>query len=154
MVDVLHHVPDPAVFLGEAGRCVRPGGGCLMIEPWNTPWARWVYRHLHHEPFEPDEGWTIAPTGPLSGANGALPWILFERDRDVFRARFPEWRVARIDPLMPLVYLASGGVSLRSLVPAWTFSVMRGLERSVPGFERAAGMFAFIALERLVSPMR
>lgn len=154
MVDVLHHVPDPAAFLREASRCVRPAGACLMIEPWNTPWARWVYRHLHHEPFEPDGGWTIPSSGPLSGANGALPWILFERDREVFHERFPEWRIARIRPLMPLVYLASGGVSMRSLLPSWVFRALRGVERSVPGFERAAGMFAFVALERLAPDSR
>jgi len=149
LVDVLHHIPEPAAFLREARRCVRPGGACLMIEPWNTVWARWVYRHLHHEPFEPQGGWTIPSSGPLSGANGALPWILFERDRDIFREQFPEWRIAGIRPLMPIVYLASGGVSMRSLLPSWAYRVLRGAERLVPGLDRTAGMFAFIALERI-----
>lgn len=150
LVDVLHHVPEPATFLSEAGRCVRPGGACLMIEPWNTGWARWVYRHLHHEPFEPEGGWTIPSSGPLSGANGALPWILFERDRDLFRERFPEWRISRIRPFMPFVYLASGGVSMRSLLPPQAYMLLRGIERIVPGLDRMAGMFAFILLERVV----
>jgi hypothetical protein len=119
-----------------------------MVEPWNTAWGRLVYRRLHHEPFDPAAGWTVAPSGPLTGANGALPWILFERDRERFRRRFPEWRILRADPLMPLAYLLSGGVSLRSLAPGWAYACVRGLERSVPGLERAAGMFASIALER------
>ena len=153
MVDVLHHVPEPAVFLREASRCVRPGGACLMIEPWNTGWARWVYRHLHHEPFEPNGGWTIPSSGPLSGANGALPWILFERDRNIFREQFPEWRISSIRALMPFVYLASGGVATRSLLPSWAYKVLRGVEQFFPGFDRVAGMFAFIALER-ASPGR
>jgi len=154
MVDVLHHVTDPAAFLREAARCVRPGGACLMIEPWNTSWARWVYRHLHHEPFEPEGGWNIPESGPLSGANGALPWIVFERDRAIFRQRFPEWRVPRIVPLMPFVYLASGGVSRRSLLPHWAYKVIRGVEQRVPGLDRMAGMFALIALHKTSLPQQ
>lgn len=149
MVDVLHHIPEPALLFAEAARCVRSGGRCLLIEPWNTPWGRWVYQHLHHEPFDPDGGWTIAATGPLSGANGALPWILLERDRDQFVGRFPEWRISRVTPMMPLAYLLSGGVSLRSLLPGWAFGPVRGLEGLLPGGERASGMFAFIVLERV-----
>ena len=84
-------------------------------------------------------------------ANGALPWILFERDRGIFREQFPEWRIARIEPLMPFVYLASGGVSMRSLMPGWAYRAIRGFEEFVPGLDEAAGMFALIALER-VSP--
>ncbi|MBE0558464.1 MAG: methyltransferase type 11, partial [Proteobacteria bacterium] len=122
---------------------------CLLIEPWNTPWARWVYRHLHHEPFDPDGGWGISSTGPLSGANGALPWILIERDRSLFCRQFPEWRISSAVPMMPLVYLLSGGVSLRSLMPVWAYQWIRRMERSIAGMERKCGMFAFIVLERV-----
>ena len=149
MVDVLHHIPEPALFFAESARCVRRGGRCLLIEPWNTPWGRWVFQHLHHEPFDPAGGWTIASTGPLSGANGALPWIILQRDRDRFSQRFPEWRISRVTPLMPLAYLLSGGVSLRSLLPGWAFGCVRGLEGLLPCVEAASGMFAFIVLERV-----
>ena len=73
MVDVLHHIPDVSLFFQEASRCVKAGGLVVMIEPWHTPWSRWVYQNLHHEPFEPTSDWTIPASGPLSGANGALP---------------------------------------------------------------------------------
>ena len=149
MVDVLHHIPEPALFFGGAARCMARGGRCLFIEPWNTPWARWVYQHLHHEPFNPDGGWGIPSAGPLSGANGALPWIIVKRDCDLFCKRFPEWRISRVTPMMPFVYLLSGGVSLRSLMPAWTYPWIRRWEGSVAGMERKCGMFAFIILERL-----
>ena len=149
MVDVLHHIPEPVLFFSEAARCIASGGRCLLIEPWNTPWARWVYQHLHHEPFNPDCGWEIASTGHVSGANGALPWIIVERDCDLFCQRFPEWRISFVAPMMPFVYLLSGGVSLRSLMPAWTYRWIRRIEGSVAGMERRCGMFAFIILERL-----
>jgi SAM-dependent methyltransferase len=149
MVDVLHHIPEPALFFHQAAKCVRSGGRCLMIEPWNTPWGAWVFQHLHHEPFNPGGGWTIPPTGPLSGANGALPWILFERDRALFGEKFPQWRVASIQPMMPLAYLLSGGVSMRSLMPSWSYQWVRSMEKLIPGLDGKCGMFAFIVLDRL-----
>ena len=82
MTDVLHHLPRPRLFFGEATRCVRPGGVVAMIEPWVSSWSRFVYSRLHHEPFQPEtSSWELPTSGPLSGANDALPWIIFVRDR-------------------------------------------------------------------------
>jgi SAM-dependent methyltransferase len=146
MTDVLHHIPDVALFFHEATRCIKPGGRILMIEPWNTPWSRWVYQRLHSEPFEPEAGWTIPDTGPLSGANGALPWILFERDRERFRTEFPEWRIDSIELLMPFSYLLSGGVSMRALLPGWAYRPIRWIESK--SNQRRWAMFALIQLTR------
>ena len=148
MVDVFHHIPKPTLFIEEACRCLRKGGRCLCIEPWNTPWGQWVYRHLHHEPFHPDGGWSIESDGPLSGANGALPWIMLERDRSRFEKQFPRLRIMEITPMMPWSYLFSGGVSMRSFMPGWSYRWIRTLERLVAGIESLNGMFAFIILER------
>ena len=146
MTDVFHHIPDVSSFLREAGRCVRPGGHLTMIEPWRTRWSEWVYSNLHSEPFEPDAGWEIPHAGPLSGANGALPWIVFERDRNRFEREFPEWRLSKIEPLMPFSYLVSGGVSLRALAPGWTYPLWRWFE-SLFRDDRWA-MFALITVRR------
>jgi len=146
MTDVLHHIPDVARFFQEASRCVKPDGRVLMIEPWNTRWSSWVYRRLHSEPFEPDGDWTIPSTGPLSGANGALPWILFERDRKRFEREFPEWSIESIDLLMPFSYLLSGGVSLRAFVPGWTYRPIRWTESRLNQSRWA--MFALIKLRK------
>ena len=146
MTDVFHHIPDVGAFLGEAARCVRSGGHITMVEPWRTPWSEWVYRNLHSEPFEPDAEWDLPANGPLSGANGALPWIVFQRDRPRFLAEFPQWRVTVVEPLMPFSYLLSGGVSLRALAPSWSYRLCRAIEDCFKS-ERWA-MFAVIDLER------
>ena len=86
-----------------------------MVEPWVSRWSKLIYTHLHHEPFRTESPeWSFPSAGPLSGANGALPWIVFERDRPEFCRSFPQWHLQRIVPIMPLRYLLSGGVSLRS----------------------------------------
>ena len=118
-----------------------------MIEPWRTPWSEWVYTHLHSEPFSPESGWKIPSTGPLSGANGALPWIVFQRDKASFEAQHPLWRIKNIEPLMPCSYILSGGVSMRSLMPGWMYRPIRVLERAL--LQRRWAMFALIELERL-----
>jgi SAM-dependent methyltransferase len=147
MTDVLHHIPDVRRFFNEATRCVRAGGAIIMIEPWVTSWSRLIYSRFHHEPFEPQaRQWDFPTTGPLSGANGALPWILFVRDREPFGHDFPEWEIKSIKPMMPFRYLVSGGFSMRSLVPNWSFGVWHFLEKLLaPGMDFWA-MFARIVL--------
>jgi len=147
MTDVFHHIPNVSRFLSEATRCVRLRGKIVMIEPWRTTWSEWVYTHLHSEPFSPNGGWEIPGKGPLSGANGALPWIVFQRDRVMFEARYPQWRILKIEPIMPVAYLLSGGVSMRSLMPGWMYRPIRVLEKLF-GQKRWA-MFALIELERM-----
>jgi SAM-dependent methyltransferase len=148
MTNVFHHISDIALFLQESARCLRPGGRMIMIEPWRTPWSEWVYHRLHDEPFLPDaKEWALpSGKGPLSIANGALPWIVFERDRYVFEKEYCHLRINRIEPLMPVAYLLSGGVSLRSILPGFMYCAVRSLERLVG--ERAFAMFAIIELER------
>jgi hypothetical protein len=88
--------------------------------------------------------WQFPESGPLSGANGALPWIIFGRDRDLFSKKHPEWHIEGICQLMPFVYLLSGGVSMRNLLPGWIFGLVRSVERR--SFEKIWGMFAKIVL--------
>ena len=104
---------------------------------------------LHHEPFVASaKGWSFASGGPLSGANGALPWIVFERDRSIFENEFPEFEIERVDPFLPLRYLLSGGVGMRSLMPGFTHSFWAKVERLLSPFKSQLGMFALVVLRR------
>jgi SAM-dependent methyltransferase len=150
MIDVLHHLGRPRTFLREATRCVKPSGRMVMIEPWVTNWSRIVYSRLHHEPFDPESReWEFPAGGPLSGANGALPWILFQRDRLQFTAEFPQWQIKSIEPQMPISYILSGGVSLRGFAPAKAFTSVRRLEERLEPWMDKLAMFAQITLEHL-----
>ena len=134
MTDVFHHLPKPRLFLAEAARCLCHGGVVAMVEPWTTSWSTFVYSKFHHEPFQPDVlKWEFESNGPLSGANGALPWIVFHRDRKQFESEFPQLHIRSIEPMMPLRYLLSGGVSLISLQPWWTFRIRVSLRACLHG---------------------
>lgn len=150
MSDVMHHLPRPRMFFEEAARCVHPGGVISMIEPWVTPWSKFIYTYLHHEPFDPlARDWSFPASGPLSGANGALPWILFGRDRQQFQREFPMWQILEIHPMMPILYLVSGGVSMRQLMPGWSFNFWRRVEKWLDRQANPPAMFAQIVLKRV-----
>jgi len=147
--DVLHHMPDVRQFFREASRCLYPSGKILMIEPWLTSWSRFVYASLHHEPFLPEaREWQFPAAGPLSGANGALPWIVFVRDRQQFESEFPRLLIERIRPLLSFRYLLSGGVGMRSLAPGFTAPLWAGLEKILESLRSRLAMFAFISVKR------
>lgn len=155
MSGVLHHLPKPRSFFAEAARCVRPGGVIAMIEPWVSTWSRLVYGHLHHEPFDPESAeWEFPASGPLSGANSAMPWMIFERDRKKFEQEFPEWKIESITPFMPFRFLVAGGVSMRSLMPGAAFGFFRGLERLMKPVMKSWAMFVDIRLRRAEMPSR
>jgi SAM-dependent methyltransferase len=149
MTNVLHHIPDIEQFLREAARCLRKGGRILMVEPWVSGWSRLIYTTLHHEPFVPEAGeWKIPDSGPLSSANGALPWMVFERDRARFEKEFAEFRIVEIRPWNPFRYLVSGGVSMKTLVPTGSYGAWEALEGLLEPWMGKLAMFAFLAVER------
>jgi SAM-dependent methyltransferase len=151
MTDVLHHLPSVRQFFSDAARCVQTGGALIMIEPWATSWSKLIYTRFHHEPFRPDAAeWEFPSSGPLSGANDALPWIIFERDRTVFEQEFPQWRIETINLTMPFLYLASGGVSMRNIMPDSFLGAIRFLEKVLMPWDNKFAMFAFIFLRRSI----
>ncbi len=146
MLDTFHHLPDTGLFLTEVARVLKKGGKVVMIEPSNTWWGRFVYTHFHHEPFHPEGGWQIPAAGPLSGANGALPWIVFVRDKTIFKQKFPMFDMEPVTYHTPLRYLLSGGVSFRSLVPGFSFPLFRGLDSFLLFLSKQTAMFMTVKL--------
>ncbi|HLY24784.1 MAG TPA: methyltransferase domain-containing protein [Aggregatilineales bacterium] len=149
MTNVLHHIPEARLFFAEALRCLSTDGVVLMIEPWVTPWSNMVSTKFHYEPFDASaEEWDFPTGGPLSSANGALPWIIFQRDRSKFQREFPTWAIKRIQPIMPFRYLVSGGVTMRSFMPGWSFGLWHSFENILSPWMNQLGMFALIVLAK------
>ncbi|HOO45103.1 MAG TPA: methyltransferase domain-containing protein [Deltaproteobacteria bacterium] len=149
MVDVFHHINDCEAFLEEAQRCLRPGGVILMVEPWVTAWSSLVYGCLHHENLDPvAKKWSFPTSGPLSGANSALPWIVFERDRERLESAFQHLHVEYIAVERPFTYLLSGGVSYRSFMPGFLYPAWSAIESFAMFLSRDLGMFAKIEVTR------
>ena len=71
--------------------------------------------------------------------------MIFQRDHALFEAEFPELELLTVRPFMPFRYLVSGGVSMRQLMPSFSFPLWRGVESVLCG---RLAMFAFVELRR------
>jgi len=148
MLNVLHHIPNSEIFLKEVNRVLKPKGKLIMIEPATTFFSKIIYTTIHHEPFNIKANWEIPSTGPLSGANGALPWIIFKRDIKKFNNLFPQLKLIKLSQHTPFSYLVSGGVSYKSIFPGWSFPFIHLLEKIMSPINSMFGMFQTIVLEK------
>lgn len=150
MINVLHHVLEPRKFFQEATRVLKPGGIVVLIEPAVTPFSRVVYRYFHPEPFDPRAlQWELDPSGPLSGGNDALPWIIFCRDRARFQQEFPKLEIEGLHPHTSVSRLLCGGVLMRSLLPNFCFPALIGFDHLSPSWmRRTISLFMTIVLRR------
>jgi SAM-dependent methyltransferase len=147
MIDTFHHLPDCEQFLKEADRTLVKGGKIIMVEPANSCWGRFIYQNFHHEPFNTKGDWTFPSTGPLSGANGALPWIIFKRDRNIFEEKFSRFKIVKMKNHTPLRYLLSGGFTLKQLMPGFMYGPVKLLEKILSPIQ-AFSMFSTIVIEK------
>lgn len=149
MLNVFHHIPDVAKFLTEAQRCLTPGGRLLIIDQ-NKGWiSAPVLRYLHHEPFRPDaRTWQFESTGPLSGANGALAWIVFVRDRARFDTEFEGLSLLQYQPFAPLTYWLAGGLKQWSLLPTGAWPAASAMDKTLLRLSESFGSFVEIEIER------
>lgn len=149
MINVLHHIADTPLFFKQAQRCLKKNGKIIMIEPANTLWGRFIYKHFHYEPFIPEAAWKFRSTGPLSGANDALPWIIFFRDRMIFEKTFPSLRIKKVEPHTPFRWIISGGTTFKQLLPSATYAGIKKFENYLKPWNTFLGMFYTITLEKV-----
>jgi len=145
MVNVFHHIPDVRKFLKEASRVLMKGGKIIMIEPANSFLSRFIYKNFHHEMFDEKRDWTFPQSGPLSGSNQALPYIVFKRDKKDFEQDFPLLSIKKFYLHTAYRYILSGGVSRKQMIPGMLYSLIKKLEGFLPNY---TGMFQTIVIEK------
>jgi SAM-dependent methyltransferase len=149
MINVLHHIPDVRAFFREATRTLKPGGRVAMIEPTVTLLSTFVYRYLHHEPFDPRvEKWELPPSGRLSGGNDALPWVVHFRDLSFFQREFRLLEVIAREQFDCTVHILSGGVTTKGYVSARTLKFLQRFECLVSPLMPLVGLFQMVILEK------
>ena len=149
MLNVFHHIKDPIKTLYEMERCLKVGGKIVMIEPYNSAFGSFVYRHFHHEGFDPNSDWKVKGRGRMSDANQAIPWIIFVRDREIFEKKFPNSKIIKITPHTPLRYIFSGGLSKPQLLPSFTYNLVLLIEKILSPFNNFIGLFVTIELQKI-----
>ena len=149
LLNTLHHIPDVKRFFGEARRCLRSNGRVLIVDQYLGWLSYWIFRFAHHEPFNPKaKTWVFDTTGPLSGANGALCWIIFYRDRKRFEQLFPDLCIHSITPHSPLGYWLAGGLKSLSLIPGNLFHLISSLDDAMARMLPPLSSFVNIGLVR------
>ncbi|MEK7477726.1 MAG: class I SAM-dependent methyltransferase [Candidatus Coatesbacteria bacterium] len=147
LLNVFHHLPDAGAFLREARRCLAPGGRVIMVDEYPGWIGTFVYRYIHHEGFDPKaREWSFPSSGPISGANGALAWIVFQRDRARFETMVPELKLDRWRPIFPLGYWLAGGLKRWSLLPGRTHVVADWVDRQLLRISPKFGSFVEVEL--------
>jgi SAM-dependent methyltransferase len=129
LTHVFHHIPCPAKFLGEAVRTLVPGGVISIIDVAHTPFARFVFGRFHPEAYDSTAtDWLLDTTGVYGGANQAMSWIVFVRDRARLQKEFPTLSVEIVEYLPWFGYLLSGGVMMRNFVPEVAVAPIRAAD--------------------------
>jgi SAM-dependent methyltransferase len=149
MLDVYHHLPQPAGFLDEARRTLAPGGRVVMLEPHVSPLSGLAYR-FHHERLELDgDGFAGSDSPDPMDANLAQTTLAFFKQRDEYARRWPELPIVETQLLSFLVYPLSGGFTRRPLLPAALYRPLNAVERALtPALGRVAAFRSLVVLER------
>lgn len=147
MLNVFHHIPDVGAFLTEAQRCLAPGGRILILDQHRGWISRWILAYAHDEPYDHRAvDWRFKTTGPLSGANGALAWIVFRRDLAGFHNQYPRLRMMRYQPHTPLRYWLTGGLKSWNLLPSLLFPLASRLDAFLIALNENFGSFVEIEI--------
>ena len=150
MLNVFHHIPDVAAFLREAARVLVPGGRVLIVDQHPGLISTPILTYAHHEPFRPHASeWSFETSGPLSGANGALAWIVFQRDRERFERLFPSLSLAGYTTHSPLRYWLAGGLKRWSLLPGWAFTAASVADRVIASVVPQLSSFVDVELVKV-----
>lgn len=149
MLNVFHHIKRPTLALKEFTRCLKRTGKIVMIEPCASPWAKFIYRFFHHERFDTSSGWVIKGRGRLSDANGAIPWIIFIRDRNRLHKQFPNLKIQKIEYHTPIAYLLSGGLSRFQIFKKVKYKRIKQIEKRLEKFAHLFSLFMTIVIEKV-----
>jgi SAM-dependent methyltransferase len=114
---VIHHIPQIRRFFAELERVLSPGGVLVAVEPYWSPMAKLMYKHMHPEPFDERAAtWEFTSQGAMS-SNQAMSYLVLERDREAFGREFPDLEVIRLGAFGGPSYLLTGGIWRRKLLP-------------------------------------
>jgi len=149
--NAFHHFPEPERFFGELERVLSPGGGAILLDPFYGPAATFLFKRLFRsEGFDKMyPAWETPLVGPMNGANQALSYVVFVRDRGRFEARFPSLRIVHSETVGNyLRYLASGGLNFRQLLPDSTTPALRLFERALSPLRSLLALHHVIVLRK------
>jgi SAM-dependent methyltransferase len=151
LVDVFHHLADPARFLDEARRTLAPGGRVLVLDPYCSPVSTLAYRAFHPErtdlsapAFAVDE----RRAGDPLASNQARATLVFFRHAEELRRGWPELLLLERRRLALFAYPLSGGFFGRRLAPGAAYRPLMAAERMLAPLAPLLAFRCLVVLER------
>ncbi|MBX9742861.1 MAG: class I SAM-dependent methyltransferase [Chthoniobacterales bacterium] len=151
-INVFHHFSDPRQFFSELLRVLKPGGGCVLVEPFYGLIAKKFYSNVHQsEHFNPfQKEWeSTSDMGIMSNANQALSYIVFKRDREIFEKEYPTLNIVESNLLYNyLRYFFSGGINFKQLLPNISIPILKMCESLLRPFAHYTALHHIIAIKK------
>jgi SAM-dependent methyltransferase len=152
-INCFHHFPEPRKFFKEIARTLTKGGGVILIEPYYGLFANILYKNVHEEEFY-DKQQVQWETGQeanqyMTGANQALSYLIFERDKKIFEKEFPELEIVYTSVIDNYFrYLVSGGVNFKQLLPNFMEKPLKALEFILKPFSKIFALHYVIVIKK------
>ncbi len=132
MIDVLHHLSNPVLFISEAVRVLESGGRLVILEPFPSPFSYIIYKKFHPEPYIMGVDYfsknDIERKDPWD-ANQAVAYLLFYKYVKKFQKVFGDrLRIVKRKKISCVLYPASGGFENRQMIPDFLIPVFKVLE--------------------------
>lgn len=147
-----HHFPHPDKFFGELDRVLAPGGGAILLEPYYGFFATFLFKRLFNtEGFDKEFPlWETPSSGPMNGANQALSYIVFVRDKESFERKHPTLKIVKQELCGNYIkYLLSGGLNFRQLVPDWMLPLISILQYLLLPFNQLLSLHHVVVIKKI-----
>ncbi|HTK16571.1 MAG TPA: class I SAM-dependent methyltransferase [Acidimicrobiia bacterium] len=145
---VVHHIPSVRMFFAELVRVLRPGGALVAVEPYWSPFAKFLYKRVHPESFdEHADRWEFESAGPMT-SNQAMSYLLLQRDRSMFEREFPALEVIELGAFGGPSYVLTGGIWKQKLLPDRALARLSAFEDAHTAWRRFLALHHLFVLRR------
>ena len=153
-INVFHHIAFPSKFFNELIRVLKTNGGCILIEPHNGFFSRFLHKNLHENEYFDTEKieWDDEKSfGPLANANQALAHNVFVRDKSLFVEKYGEHLeiIHEQYELNGLRYLFSGGLNFRQILPSFLDYFLKTIENTLSPFAKFWTPFKMTVIKKI-----
>jgi ubiquinone/menaquinone biosynthesis C-methylase UbiE len=153
-INVFHHIANPNKFFNELIRVLKKDGGCILIEPHNGFLSRMLHSYSCKEEYFDTRAkeWVAKKTvGPLSNANQALSYNIFERDENKFKKKYGKNLkiIHKQYEINGLRFIFSGGLNFKQLVPNFFLPLLFVIEFFLFPFAKFWTPYRMIVLKKV-----
>jgi len=150
-----HHFKNPLNFLKNLENKLKPGGLCILIEPYYGPLASLIYKNLHEsEYFDVNEkiNFKVKNKTAMEKANQALSYIYFIKNRKKFDKKFSKLKIYEEYVFNNyLRFLFSGGLNFKKILPDFLTIFIKFVEKIISPFKHILGIHHLIVIKKIES---